>query len=63
MIVADVNDDGKNEVVVLGEERLYVYQWQNERLVQLGEYKIPTRMMPLALRSIDLNRDRLRRSS
>ena len=58
MIVADVNGDGKNEVVVLGEKRLYVYQWQNERLVQLGEYKIPTRMMPLALRSIDLNRDR-----
>ena len=56
MIVADVNGDGKNEVVVLGEKRLYVYQWQNERLVQLGEYKIPTRMMPLALRSIDLNR-------
>ena len=56
--VADVNGDGKNEVVVLGEKRLYVYQWQNERLVQLGEYKIPTRMMPLALRSIDLNRDR-----
>ena len=26
--------------------------------MQLGEYKIPTRMMPLALRSIDLNRDR-----
>ena len=50
-------------MVVLGEKRLYVYQWQNERLVQLGEYRIPTRMMPLALRSIDLNRDRLRKSS
>lgn len=24
--VADVNGDGKNEVVVLGEKRLYVYQ-------------------------------------
>ena len=58
MIVADVNGDGKNESGRARQKRLYVYQWQNERLVQLGEYKIPTRMMPLALRSIDLNRDR-----
>ncbi len=58
MVVADVNGDGKNEVVILGEKTLYVYQWQNERLVQLGEYKLPARAIPLLLRSIDLNRDR-----
>ncbi|MEI3479568.1 MAG: VCBS repeat-containing protein [Bilophila sp.] len=58
MLVADVNGDGKNEVVVLSEKRLYVYQWQNERLMPLGEYAIPTRMMPLTIRSIDLDRDR-----
>lgn len=58
MLVADVNGDGKNEVVVLSEKRLYVYQWQSERLVPLGEYKIPTRMLPLTIRSIDLDRDR-----
>lgn len=58
MVVADVNGDGKNEVVVASEKRVHVYQWQNERLVPLGEYAIPTRMKPLAIRSIDLDRDR-----
>lgn len=58
MIVADVNGDGKNEVVVLGEKNLYVYQWQNERLVELGVYKIPGRTMALSIRGIDLDRDR-----
>lgn len=58
MVVADVNGDGKNEVVVLGEKRLYVYQWDKERLVQLGEFKIPASLSPLAVRSLDLNRDR-----
>ncbi len=58
MVVADVNGDGKNEVVVLGEKALYVYQWQNERLMEIGVYKMPGRVMPLSIRSIDLNRDR-----
>ncbi|MEG2140149.1 MAG: VCBS repeat-containing protein [Bilophila sp.] len=59
MVVADVNGDGKNEVVVLGEKRLFVYQWDKERLIQLGEFKLPTDLSPIALRSIDLNRDRV----
>lgn len=33
MVVADVDDDGKDEMVVLGGRYLYVYQWQNERFV------------------------------
>lgn len=59
MVVADVNGDGKNEIVILGEKRLGVYQWGKDgRLMPLGEYKIPTRLAPLMVRSIDLDRDR-----
>ena len=59
MEVADVNGDGKNEIVILGESRLYIYQWQNERLMPLGEYKLQTQITPMMVRTIDLNRDRV----
>ena len=57
MVVADVNGDGKNEIVVLSEKRLYVYRWDNGRLVPLGEYDISPRLTPILVRSIDMDRD------
>lgn len=59
MEIADVNGDGKNEIVLLSEKRVYVYQWDSQQaLRQLGEYKLPTNLTGLLVRSIDLNRDR-----
>ena len=57
MVVADVIGDGKNEIVVLSEKRLYVYRWDNGRLVPLGEYDISPRLTPILVRSIDMDRD------
>ena len=57
MVVADVTGDGKNEIVVLSEKRLYVYRWDNGRLVPLGEYDISPRLTPILVRSIDMDRD------
>ena len=57
MVVADVNGDGKNEIVVLSEKRLYVYRWDNGRLVPLGEFDISPRLPPILVRSIDMDRD------
>ncbi len=58
MAVADFNGDGKNEVAVLSEKRLYVYRWDEGRLVSLGEYVVPLRLTPILIRSIDMDRDK-----
>ncbi len=59
MVVADVNGDGKNEIVVASDKRIYVYQWDNGRLMPLGEYRISPRLTPMLLRSLDMDRDNI----
>lgn len=59
MVVADVNGDGKNEIVVASDKRVYVYRWNNGSLVPLGEYKISPRVTPMLLRSLDMDRDNI----
>lgn len=59
MVVADVNGDGKNEIVVASDKRVYVYHWNNGSLVPLGEYKISPRVTPMLLRSLDMDRDNI----
>ena len=57
MVVADVNGDGTNEIVIASDKRVYVYRWDNGRMVQLGEYRISPRLTPMLLRSLDMDRD------
>lgn len=57
MEVADVNGDGKNEVVLLSKDMVRVYEWGPKALSPIGEYKLPNNLSPLLIRSIDLNRD------
>ena len=58
MEVGDFDGDGKNEVALLGKNTVYIYRW-TDRLIPLGEYKLPRTQLALAIRSIDLNRDRV----
>ncbi len=57
IVVADVTGDKKNEVVLLGEHQVYVYCWENGRLILLGEHKLSRSIKPIALRSFDFNGD------
>ena len=51
MEVADINGDGKNEVLLLNEHTLNAYVWKNgNRLEQIGEYDIPSSMRPVLVR-------------
>ena len=58
MITGDFNGDGKNEVVIMSKNQLYVYRW-GDTLEPLAEYKLPRTQITLALNSIDLDRDRV----
>lgn len=52
MEVADIDGDGKNEVLMLNENMLYAYVWQNgNRLVEVGKYRIPSSMRPILVRA------------
>ncbi len=58
MAVADVTGDGKNDVVLLSDDKVYVYAWGKQRLEPLGEYALPRSHTALQVRTIDLNKDR-----
>ena len=58
MAVGDFNGDGKTEIAVLGEHRLYIYIWENSgQLKPLGETEIMRTNNNFSMRAIDLNRD------
>ena len=49
--VADINGDGKNEVLMLSPYYLYAYAWkQGNRLEELDKYQIPATMRPVLVR-------------
>lgn len=58
MITGDFDGDGKNEVVIMSKNDLYVYRWA-DMLQPLAEYRLPRSQITLALNSIDLDRDRV----
>ncbi|MBD5607458.1 MAG: VCBS repeat-containing protein [Desulfovibrio sp.] len=58
MAVADFNGDGKNEIAILSDTKLYIYVWENgNQLKQLGETTVSASNANFSMRSIDLNRD------
>ncbi|MDD6088155.1 MAG: VCBS repeat-containing protein [Desulfovibrionaceae bacterium] len=58
MEIADVNGDGKMEIVLLQERRVFVYTWQNQGAMKLlGEYAFSPNYTPISVRSIDANHD------
>jgi hypothetical protein len=49
--VADVDGDGKNEVLMLSEDDLYLYRWQDgNKLHQVAKYSLPAAMNPVLVR-------------
>jgi len=57
MEIADVTGDKKNEIIILDDHKLLVFEWGIERMRQLGEYKLPMTEDALNVRAIDLNGD------
>lgn len=47
MIIADVDNDSRNEVLLLTSDRLYVCRFENNQLKTLGEYKFSVSSVPL----------------
>ena len=49
--VADIDGDGKNEVLMLSEDYLYAYRWKNgNNLEKFAEYRLPASMTPVLVR-------------
>ena len=49
--IADIDGDGKNEVLMLAKRKLYAYTWNGEkRLTQIAEYDLPSVMTPVLVR-------------
>lgn len=52
MEVGDINGDGKNEILLLNDNSLNAYVWQNgNKLVEIGEYRLPSSMKPVLVRT------------
>ncbi|WP_418765825.1 VCBS repeat-containing protein [Mailhella sp.] len=52
MEVGDINGDGKTEILLLSENSLNAYVWENgNRLKEVGEYRIPSTMKPVLVRT------------
>ncbi|WP_458400845.1 FG-GAP-like repeat-containing protein [Mailhella sp.] len=50
--VADVDGDGKNEVLMLSEDDLYLYRWEGgNKLQQIAKHSIPASMQPVLARA------------
>ena len=58
MEVADVNGDGKNEIVLVDEDIVRVFTWGEERMTQLGEYALPKVNTAVSLRTYDFDKDK-----
>ncbi|MBQ8744229.1 MAG: VCBS repeat-containing protein, partial [Mailhella sp.] len=56
--IADIDGDGKNEVLMLSPHDLYVYTWKDgNRLEERGKYRLPASMRPVLVRAYkDMNK-------
>lgn len=57
MVVCDGNGDGKNEIFIMTDARLYAFQVVEGQMRQLAELELPKNRNYVRLNSIDLNRD------
>lgn len=53
MEVADFDGDGDNEIALLNKDAVLLYRWQDGRMVQISELRLPAMMrIPLLIRSL-----------
>jgi hypothetical protein len=58
MAVGDFNGDGKNEIAVVGDHKLTIYEWeQGGKLKQLGQTTVSQSNLNFSMRAIDLDKD------
>ncbi len=57
MEVADLDNDGVNEIVMLDDTNVYVFHWKEGRLLPLAEMKAPTYLRCVKVVSYDVNND------
>ncbi len=57
MVVGDVDADGKNEIIVLGEHTVYAYRLEGDQFMPLDEINPGVRTVLLNVSLIDINRD------
>lgn len=57
--IGDVDGDGKNEVLILGDYTIRAYRYDGNQLKPLGEFALSKRGEPLRIDLFDVNRDGL----
>ncbi len=55
MEVCDADGDGRNEIFILADHRLYAYRFEDYRLQPIGELQMSMTQQNLIIRSIDLD--------
>ncbi len=55
MEVVDLDGDGKQEIVLMGEKALRAYRWNDTRLEEIGSVTFNNTMNPLIVRSFERN--------
>lgn len=55
--VADVNGDGQNEVVILAQHSVEVYNYKDRQLMPIAKYETPPNLTLLNVSTLDINGD------
>lgn len=56
--VGDFDGNGRNQVAVLSDHKMYIYEWNGGKLKQLAEHTVSMANQAFSMRAIDLNRDK-----
>lgn len=56
--VGDFSGNGRNQVAVLSDHKMYIYEWNGGKMKQLAEHTVSMTNQCFSMRAIDLNRDK-----
>ncbi|MGE4539249.1 MAG: FG-GAP-like repeat-containing protein [Desulfovibrio sp.] len=55
--IADLNGDGKNEVVIMGQHSVQVFAYKDRQLMPIAKYEVPPNIKLLKVSTFDVNGD------